>query len=153
MMRLAGTVNHKTGEHARVVEADFALPGVHDAELVGDLPDPAPAADRRAGAARGAADGPLQTDRAAGVLPAARRHHRPARRARGAARRPDTPTATRRAASAPRRSKAGAVTRDCGARGAIYDLASVLSAARGAAAARDAFTRARARVASFRDGG
>jgi hypothetical protein len=50
VMRLAGTVNWKTGQHARVVEADFALPAYPLAELVGALPDPSPApsADRRA---------------------------------------------------------------------------------------------------------
>ena len=43
MMRLAGTVNYKTGQHARIVEADFALPAYPLAELVGELPDPSPA--------------------------------------------------------------------------------------------------------------
>jgi hypothetical protein len=42
VMRLAGTVNYKTGQYARVVEADFALPGYGVAELVGSLPDPSP---------------------------------------------------------------------------------------------------------------
>ncbi len=47
VMRLAGTVNGKTGAHARIVEADLALPAYPIAELVGDLPDPvAPAAPR-----------------------------------------------------------------------------------------------------------
>lgn len=41
VMRLAGTVNWKTGHHARVVEVDFALPAYSLRELVGDLPDPA----------------------------------------------------------------------------------------------------------------
>ena len=41
-MRLAGTVNYKTGQHARIVEADFALPTYPVAELVGELPDPSP---------------------------------------------------------------------------------------------------------------
>src|SRR3954447_9426088 len=40
VMRLAGTVNYKTGQHARIVEADFALPAYSLAELVGGLPDP-----------------------------------------------------------------------------------------------------------------
>jgi hypothetical protein len=39
VMRLAGTVNWKTGQHARVVEADFALPAYPLAGLVGGLPD------------------------------------------------------------------------------------------------------------------
>ena len=40
-MRLAGSVNRKTGAYARIVEADFALAPYPIAELVGDLPDPA----------------------------------------------------------------------------------------------------------------
>src|SRR4051812_6013969 len=40
VMRLAGTVNYKTGQYARIVEADFALPAYGVAQLVGDLPDP-----------------------------------------------------------------------------------------------------------------
>jgi hypothetical protein len=42
LMRLAGTINNKTGEHARILEADFALPRYDIRQLVGDLPDPAP---------------------------------------------------------------------------------------------------------------
>src|SRR5215218_5136883 len=42
VLRLAGTVNHKTGQYARILEADFHLPGYPLAELVGDLPDPKP---------------------------------------------------------------------------------------------------------------
>ena len=38
-MRLAGSVNGKTGAHARIVEADFALAPYPIAQLVGDLPD------------------------------------------------------------------------------------------------------------------
>ncbi len=41
VMRLAGSVNGKTGAHARIVEADFALAPYPIAQLVGDLPDPA----------------------------------------------------------------------------------------------------------------
>ncbi|MGH2948252.1 MAG: hypothetical protein ACRDPC_18690 [Solirubrobacteraceae bacterium] len=44
VMRLAGTVNYKTGQYARIVEADFRLPGYPLADLVGDLPDPMPPA-------------------------------------------------------------------------------------------------------------
>ena len=52
VMRLAGTINHKTGRYARIVEADFQLPGYPLDQLVGDLPDPAPpAAPARAGRA------------------------------------------------------------------------------------------------------
>lgn len=42
VMRLGGTINGKTGRHARILEADLALEAyTHDA-LVGDLPDPSP---------------------------------------------------------------------------------------------------------------
>jgi hypothetical protein len=40
LMRLAGSVNGKTGEHARILEADFQLAPYPIAVLVGDLPDP-----------------------------------------------------------------------------------------------------------------
>ena len=40
VMRLAGSVNWKTGGWARIVEADFALEPYRLAALVGDLPDP-----------------------------------------------------------------------------------------------------------------
>jgi hypothetical protein len=40
VMRLAGSVNGKTGAHARIIEADFALAPYPFAQLVGDLPDP-----------------------------------------------------------------------------------------------------------------
>ena len=39
-MRLAGTVNGKTGRHARVIWADLALAPWSVRDLVGDLPDP-----------------------------------------------------------------------------------------------------------------
>jgi LAGLIDADG-like domain len=44
VMRVAGTINYKTGQYARIVEADFQLPGYPLEELVGDLPDPSPPA-------------------------------------------------------------------------------------------------------------
>jgi hypothetical protein len=37
--RLAGTINGKTGQHARIVEADFALPAYSLSDLVGELSD------------------------------------------------------------------------------------------------------------------
>jgi hypothetical protein len=40
VLRLAGTVNYKTGQYARLLEADFQLPGYDPDELIGDLPDP-----------------------------------------------------------------------------------------------------------------
>ena len=42
VMRLAGSVNGKTGEPARILEADLALPAYPIRHLVGDLPDPTP---------------------------------------------------------------------------------------------------------------
>src|SRR5438552_3271691 len=47
VMRLAGTVNGKTGAFARIVEADFQLPPYPIEQLVGDLPDPASHGSRR----------------------------------------------------------------------------------------------------------
>ena len=44
VMRLAGTVNYKTGAYARVVEADLQLPGYRLEELIGDLAGPRAAA-------------------------------------------------------------------------------------------------------------
>lgn len=43
-MRLAGSANGKTGRHARIIDADFELPGYPVEQLVGDLPDPMPPA-------------------------------------------------------------------------------------------------------------
>jgi hypothetical protein len=40
LMRLAGSVNGKTGQHARILEADFQLAPYPIGVLVGDLPDP-----------------------------------------------------------------------------------------------------------------
>jgi hypothetical protein len=39
VLRLAGTVNHKTGRYARLLWFDLALPGYDVGALVGDLPD------------------------------------------------------------------------------------------------------------------
>jgi hypothetical protein len=44
VMRLAGTINHKRGEYARIMEADYHLPAYRLDELIGDLPDPEPPA-------------------------------------------------------------------------------------------------------------
>lgn len=49
VMRLAGTVNAKTGQYARIIEADFALPPYPLERLVGDFPDPATPVARKAG--------------------------------------------------------------------------------------------------------
>ena len=85
VLRLAGTVNYKTGEYARILEADLRLPAYPIRTLVGDLPDPAPRTppghDKRAGRST-EHDGPVQADQPAGVLRTAGRHRRAARRAR-----------------------------------------------------------------------
>jgi len=47
VMRLAGSINGKTGAHARIVEADLELPPYPIGQLVGDLPDPTPHAAPR----------------------------------------------------------------------------------------------------------
>jgi len=49
VMRLAGTVNGKTGAYARLVEADLALPAYPVEQLVGDLPDSGRQVSRRVG--------------------------------------------------------------------------------------------------------
>lgn len=41
VLRLAGTVNYKSGGYARIIEANLALSSYEPARLVGDLPDPA----------------------------------------------------------------------------------------------------------------
>lgn len=40
VLRLAGTINFKTGRHARIIEANLALPPYEPRRLVGDLADP-----------------------------------------------------------------------------------------------------------------
>lgn len=52
VMRLAGTVNGKTGNYARIIWADLALPAWALRDLIGDLPDPPKPRNtsRRAGA-------------------------------------------------------------------------------------------------------
>jgi len=40
VLRVAGTINFKTGRHARIIEANLARPSYQAAQLVGDLPDP-----------------------------------------------------------------------------------------------------------------
>lgn len=124
VMRLAGTINGKTGAYARILEADLALPGYPIRQLVGDLSEPAPPVAPRA---RGGDSsdpykriGPREYfERLAGVVvprdglvccPAAGHEDR----------NPSCSVGTD--ASQGWRCHAGG----CGARGAIYDLASVL---------------------------
>src|SRR4051794_10819260 len=148
VMRLAGTVNYKTGQQARVVEADFALPAYSLAELVGDLPDPSPTrrAEPPAGRVLAGEDPykriapPEYFRRLAGItVPRGGLVSCPAPRHRD--RHPSCSVGAE--ASQGWCCHAG----ECGARGAIYDLASVLLGGPWGRELRgSAFTRARAHV-------
>ena len=154
MMRLAGTVNYKTGQYARVVEADFELPAYSLVELVGALPDPSPArpANPRARETFSREDPykriapPEYFQRLAGItVPRGGLVSCPAPAHRD--RHPSCSVGVE--ASQGWCCHSG----DCGARGAIYDLASVLLGGPWGRELRGtAFTRARARVrAAFGD--
>jgi hypothetical protein len=146
VMRLAGTVNGTTGAHARILEADLRLPGYPIAALVGDLPDPATATAPRVWQRVENSDPykrispPEYFERLAGVVvprdglvccPAAAHDDR----------NPSCSVGTD--ASQGWRCHAGG----CGARGAIYDLASVLLGGPWGPQLRgEAFKRARAYV-------
>ena len=148
VMRLAGTVNYKTGQYARVVEADFALPAYALAELVGNLPDPSLTRRADTPARRASADEdpykqiapPEYFRRLAGVtIPRSGLVSCPA------------PAHLDRHPSCsvgPEASQGWCChAGHCGARGAIYDLASVLEGGPWGRELRGtAFTRARARV-------
>ena len=124
VMRLAGTMNGKTGAHARILEADLALPAYPIRQLVGDLPDPAAGRAPRVRASGTSAD-PYKRIGPREYFERARRDRRPARRARvlpPGARGPIPSCSVGTDASQGWRCHAGG----CGARGAIYDLASVL---------------------------
>jgi hypothetical protein len=150
VMRLAGTVNHKSGRHARIVEADFALPAYSLAELVGELPDPAPTGARvGARTARRTAHAdpykriapPEYFRRLAGITVP-----------RGGLVRCPAPWHDDEHPSCSVGADASqgwcCHAGGCGARGAIYDLASVLLGGPWGRELRgDAFARARARVA------
>jgi hypothetical protein len=127
VMRLAGTVNYKTGRHARILQADLALAPYPIAQLVGDLADPAapPPTPRRRGAPRAIAHHdpykriapPEYFEVLAGItVPASGRVRCP------------SPTHTDEHPSCDVGDDAsqGWICRACGAGGAIYDLASVL---------------------------
>ncbi len=146
VMRLAGTVNGKTGAHARILEADLALAAYPIRQLVGDLPDPTPPVAPRARVTGGSPDpykriSPREYfERLAGIVvprdglvccPAAGHEDRHPSCSIGVD------------ASQGWRCHAGG----CGARGAIYDLASVvLGGPWGPELRGDAFRRARAYV-------
>ncbi len=148
VMRVAGSVNWKSGRYARVVEADFALPGYRPEQLVGDLPDPSPtrSACRPAGRIVSHEDPykriapPVYFQRLAGItvprnglvscpVPAHDDRHPSCSVGTG----PDQGWCCHAAC--------------CGARGSVYDLASVLLGGPWGPQLRgEAFTRARARV-------
>ena len=147
VMRLAGSVNGKTGAHARILEADFALAPYPISQLVGDLPDPAAHTPRRPGRPGRSGDPykrispPEYFERLAGIVvpcdglvscPAPEHKDRHPSCSVGTS--PDQGWCCH----------AGG----CGPRGAIYDLASVLLGGPWGHELRgDAFTRARAYVA------
>jgi hypothetical protein len=147
VMRLAGTINGKTGAHARILEADLQLPGYPIGQLVGDLHDPSPTIaprTRRDGDSRDQYKRirpPEYFEKLAGVVvprdglvccPAAGHEDRNPSCSVGAD------------ANQGWRCHAGG----CGARGAIYDLASVLLGGPWGQELRgEAFKRARAYVA------
>ena len=143
-MRLAGSVNGKTGTYARILEADLALPAYAIRQLVGDLPDPVPPATPRVHPS-GTSSDPYKRispreyfERLAGiVVPRDGLVHCPAHEDRV----PSCSVGTD--ASQGWRCHAGG----CGARGAIYDLASVLLGGPWGPQLRgEAFKRARAYV-------
>ena len=145
VMRLAGTINGKTGAPARILEADLALPGYPIRQLVGDLPDPAPAPASRARARENSITDPYKRigpreyfERLAGiVVPRDGLVNCPAHEDRV----PSCSVGTD--PSQGWRCHAGG----CGARGAIYDLASVLLGGPWGPQLRgEAFKRARAYV-------
>ena len=145
VMRLAGTVNGKTGAYARILEADLRLPAYPIVLLVGDLPDPAPASASRARARENRITDPYKRigpreyfERLAGiVVPRGGLVHCPAHEDHN----PSCSVGVD--ASQGWRCHAGT----CGARGAIYDLASVLLGGPWGPQLRgDAFRRARAYV-------
>lgn len=144
VMRLAGTRNGKTGAYARILEADLALPAYPIRQLVGDLPDPGPQVSRRVGREGQSRDpyksiGPREYfERLAGiVVPRDGLVNCPAHEDRV----PSCSVGTD--ASQGWRCHAGG----CGARGAIYDLASVLLGGPWGPQLRgEAFKRARAYV-------
>ncbi len=147
VMRLAGGVNGKTGAHARIIEADLALAPYPIGQLVGDLPDPAPATSMRR-RAEGASRDPYKRisppeyfEKLAGIVvprdglvscPAPGHQDRNPSCSVGTS--PDQGWCCH--------------SGGCGARGAIYDLASVLLGGPWGHELRgEAFRRARAYVA------
>jgi hypothetical protein len=153
VLRLAGTVNYKTGRFARVMQADMALPCHNPKQLVGDLEDPpVPKAEpATAQNARWDDDDPFKLIPApvyfaqlAGITVPARG---------GLVR---CPAHDDEHPSCSVSGEQGRVWRcfACGAGGAIYDLASVvIGGPWGAELRGEAFKRARAYVADVFGGG
>ena len=149
VMRLAGTVNHKSGSWARVTQADLALAPYPLAALVGDLPDPpaSPAAAARRPRASAEPDPlkriapPVYFARLAGIaVPRGGLVHCPA----------PAHEDTHPSCSVGLEPDQGWCCHGagCGARGTIYDLASVLDGGPWGRELRgEAFNRARARAA------
>jgi hypothetical protein len=143
---LAGTINGKTGAYARILEADLALPAYEVGQLVGDLPDASPLAPSRPRSQGSNSDpykriGPREYfERLAGiVVPRDGLVHCPA--AGHEDRIPSCSVGVEPGQGW--RCHAGG----CGARGAIYDLASVLLGGPWGPELRgEAFKRARAYV-------
>jgi len=145
--RLAGSVNGKTGAQARIVEADFTLAPYPIAQLVGDLPDPVshtaprPRRDGKGGDPYKRISPPEYFEKLAGIVvprdglvscPAPEHEDRNPSCSVGAT--PETGWCCH--------------SGSCGARGAIYDLASVLlGGAWGHELRGEAFKRARGYVA------
>jgi hypothetical protein len=147
VMRLAGTVNHKRDAWARVLEADLALAPYRVEDLVGDLGDPASAVNRPGQRPDDAPDDPYKQmappeyfQRLAGIT--VPRH--------GLVRCPvPGHDDTHPSCSVGRDPTAGwcCHSSSCGARGAIYDLASVLIGGPWGSKLRgESFARARAHV-------
>jgi hypothetical protein len=147
VLRLAGTVNFKTGRHARIIEANLALSAYDPAKLVGDLADPPrppaeePHAHKRT---MGHGGDPYKLIPAASYFAALAGIHVPVRGGlvRCPAHDDDHPSCSV-AGDHGRVWKCHA----CGAGGAIYDLASVvLGGPWGSELRGEAFKRARAYV-------
>jgi hypothetical protein len=147
VMRLAGTINGKTGAYARIIECDFQLSPYAVRQLVGDLPDPARAMARKSVRSGESVDAykrispPEYFERLAGIVvprdglvscPAPGHDDRNPSCSVGTS--PDQGWCCH--------------SGGCGARGAIYDLASVLlGGSWGRELRGEAFKRARAYVA------
>ena len=125
LLRLAGTINHKSGAWAWVLEADLALPAYRIEALVGDLPDPPGASPPRNASRRAPSKDPYKRipppstsgGSPGSPVPPGGLVYCPA------AAHPDR---THPAASPPPRQRLVLPRSACGARGAIYDLASVI---------------------------